>query len=96
MSASKSPGHRAGLFVLRHPFYRRSGLIDYKGFKITVHAGKDLTRNEWKPEGSVVVPGSPTVVKPLPVLGDRFYPTREAAVQAGEELIKRLIDSGEV
>jgi hypothetical protein len=71
-------------------------LIDYNGFKITVHAGKDMSRNAWRPDGSVIIPGSPTQVKTFPVLGDSFYPTREAAIQEGYKIMKRLIDSGEV
>jgi hypothetical protein len=66
---------------------------EYRGLKYRVHAGKHPMRDEWSPSGELIIDsGEQFEVETFESLGDTLYPTREAAIRAGCEILERWID----
>jgi hypothetical protein len=71
--------------------------MEYKGFKITVHAAKHPSRTAWIPSGvAVIAPTGNSIQTFCWRDGDATYPTREEAISAGHEIVKRQIDLDEI
>lgn len=72
---------------------------DGEEYRITVHAAKHQTREEWIPSSmSVRIPrgDSLDVAGPFVNWEGETYKTKQEAYSAGYEIVKRKIDSGEI